>query len=65
MNKFEIKSGPGVKSKVMISGYDNELYRDILSGWITFSTRTEAEKGLSRTETVWLNYDVGLFGVTA
>lgn len=40
---------------VMVSGYDNELYRTMLTGWrhITFSAKSHV--GL-RVESVWMNY---------
>ena len=40
---------------VLLSGYDNSLYRDILSGWQMNTTRTKAERGASRTECLWIN----------
>lgn len=45
-------SGP-----VILSGYDNELYNDTLQGWMKMHRKTQAENGLARTETVWLNYE--------
>ena len=45
--------------KVMISGYDNELYRDYLSKWQIIHKDTQAENGLKRTETLWMNYHYG------
>lgn len=42
--------------KVILSGYDNELYNDLLSGWRKESISTQAENGLKRTETIWMNY---------
>lgn len=40
---------------VMISGYDSELYDDLLSGWrkATFDAKTHVEV---RRESVWMNY---------
>lgn len=48
-----LKKHPG---KVMISGYDNELYNTSLSGWRKLYKETQAESGIKRTETLWLNY---------
>ena len=48
-----IKNHPG---KVLISGYDNEMYNTILKGWNKAQTETQAENGLKRTETLWYNY---------
>lgn len=45
--------------KVLISGYDNDLYNEILVGWNKVQKKTQAEKGLARTETLWMNYDIG------
>lgn len=42
--------------KVILSGYDNELYNSMLSGWRKESIKTQAENGLKRTETIWMNY---------
>lgn len=42
--------------KVMISGYDNELYNQYLNDWRKVSKDTLAEGGLKRTETLWMNY---------
>ncbi len=42
--------------KVMLSGYDNELYNSMLSDWRKNQIYTTAEKGKPRIETVWLNY---------
>lgn len=43
--------------KVILSGYDNDLYNNILSGWKKESIRTQAENGLKRTEVIWMNYE--------
>ncbi|GAB3380896.1 hypothetical protein NCG89_00930 [Spongiibacter taiwanensis] len=43
---------------VVISGYDSELYNDMLAGWEKHSTtaRISAGRGTTtRTEVVWLN----------
>lgn len=42
--------------KIMISGYDNELYNDMLDGWRKESIKTQAENGLKRVETIWMNF---------
>lgn len=39
---------------VILSGYDNELYNKILVGWRKDQVETTAEKGLRRTETIWI-----------
>lgn len=40
---------------VMISGYDNPLYRDMLPDWQTYSFEVATQNGKA-TETVWFNY---------
>lgn len=42
--------------KVLLSGYDNELYNEILNGWNKVQKDTLAEGGRRRTETMWMNY---------
>ena len=42
--------------KIILSGYDNDLYNDYLSGWYKAYKRTNAECGLARTEVLWMNY---------
>lgn len=51
-----LKNHPG---DVMISGYENDLYNDILRGWKKLYKRTQAEHGLPRQEVLWVNYDSG------
>lgn len=45
-------------AKIMLSGYDNEMYNDMLCGWNRAETNSQAENGLSRTEVIWYNYDL-------
>lgn len=45
--------------KILLSGYDNEMYNDMLSGWHKVHKNTRAECGLERTETLWMNYEIG------
>ena len=42
--------------KIILSGYDNELYNNMLTGWRKESIGTQAENGLKRIETIWMNY---------
>ena len=44
-------------AKIMISGYDSDLYNDYLSSWTKFQFNSCAEQGKSRIETVWCNYE--------
>jgi len=45
--------------KILISGYENDIYNDYLQGWNKVIKNTRAEGGLSRTEILWMNYDTG------
>ncbi len=42
------------KGPVLLSGYDNILYRSYLKDWDRYQIKTTAEKGLSRIETLWV-----------
>lgn len=44
------------KSKIVLSGYDNELYNNELSGWFTAEKETTAQMGLHRVEKIWMNF---------
>lgn len=43
-------------AKIMISGYESEMYNDYLQGWEKRQFKNYAEHGSPRTETVWMNY---------
>ena len=43
--------------KVIISGYENQMYDTYLVGWYKAQKRTQAEAGNIRTETLWMNYE--------
>lgn len=49
-----LKKHPG---QVMISGYDNDLYNSMLSGWRKAYKDTTAECGIKRTEVLWMNFE--------
>ena len=49
-----LKEHPG---PVMISGYDNTLYNELLKGWRKSYKSTTAECGYKRTEVIWKNYE--------
>lgn len=49
-------SHPG---KILLSGYDNDLYNGMLQGWHKVQKRTQAEAGKIRIETLWMNYRIG------
>ena len=44
------------KGKVILSGYENDMYNEYLKDWYKDSTKATAEKGLKRIETVWTNF---------
>ena len=49
------------KSKIILSGYDNELYNSELKDWFTAEKITTAQMGLHRTEKLWMNFQPNLF----
>ena len=48
------------QSKIILSGYDNELYNSELKDWFTDEKETTAQFGLQRTEKMWMNYNPGI-----
>lgn len=44
------------KAKIMLSGYESDMYNDYLAGWGEKKFSSYAEHGKPRTETVWINY---------
>lgn len=44
--------------KVLLSGYDNDMYNEMLWGWNKVQKVTRAEGGRARVETLWMNYEV-------
>jgi len=44
------------KSKIILSGYDSELYNKTLQGWNMAEIKTTAQMGLKRTEKIWFNF---------
>lgn len=44
------------KSKIILSGYDNDLYNSVLTGWRTDEKTTTAQMGLHRVEKIWMNF---------
>ena len=45
------------KAKIMISGYDSEMYNEYLKDWVRVEMRSCAEHGKPRKEVVWMNYE--------
>lgn len=46
----------GLSGAVVLSGYDNDLYRERLSDWQRVSFSARADDGTARTECLWLNH---------
>lgn len=44
------------KAKIMISGYESDMYSDYLKDWNKKAFNSCAEHGKPRTEVVWMNY---------
>lgn len=55
----------GCSGAVAVSGYDSDLYRDLLGGWHRHEFRSTAMSGNARTEVMWTNYEPqpALFGI--
>jgi len=45
--------------KILLSGYNNDTYNDLLPRWKKVHKRTQAEAGITRVETLWMNYEIG------
>lgn len=45
------------KAKIIISGYENELYDTVLSSWHKDITESQVTSGAVATEAIWYNYD--------
>lgn len=48
------------RAKIMLSGYESEMYNDYLTGWKKKQFSSCAEHGKPRIETVWMNYKADL-----
>jgi DNA adenine methylase len=53
INVLKNHSGP-----VLLSGYNSELYNDLLDDWHKVEIKTLAEQGKERTEVIWTNYEL-------
>lgn len=42
---------------VMLSGYDSELYNDVLRGWMALRHESRCECGGRREEVLWVNFE--------
>ncbi|MGO5023202.1 DNA adenine methylase [Lawsonibacter sp. LCP25S3_G6] len=47
------------KGPVILSGYDNQLYNDKLSGWRKTAHVGRSNSGAPRSEVLWMNFDGG------
>ena len=47
------------KAKIMISGYESEMYNEYLQRWHKERFASCAEGGRARQEVVWMNYEYG------
>lgn len=45
------------KAKIIISGYDNAMYNEILKGWKTDTTMSQTTSTEMACEKIWMNYD--------
>lgn len=45
------------RGPVLLSGYENELYRDALRGWYTDTTEVLAQTAAKRREVLWMNFE--------
>lgn len=45
------------KGKILLSGYDNDLYNTVLKGWHKETIVTNSERG-RRVECLWMNYKI-------
>lgn len=53
-----LKELVGHQGKIMISGYDNDMYNDYLKDWYSETCNAVAESSQRRTEKVWRNYEL-------
>lgn len=47
------------RGSVVISGYDCDLYNDLLTGWNKKTHKARNQAGGAATEVIWYNYDFG------
>ena len=46
----------GLRGKVIVSGYESPIYRDLFSGWRTARRATFSDRARSRIEMLWMNF---------
>lgn len=44
-------------AKIIISGYESDMYNDYLKSWNKKTFKSNAEYGLKREEVVWFNFE--------
>lgn len=44
------------RAKIVISGYESDLYNRRLAGWHKDSAQSQTTSGEMATETIWMNY---------
>lgn len=47
------------KGPVMISGYMNDIYSEMLKEWDVKTNKSNCEFGKTATEVIWMNYESG------
>ena len=45
------------KGYVVLSGYDTDLYNDMLKNWNRYETTSYTQAQTKKQEVIWLNYD--------
>lgn len=45
------------QAKIVLSGYQSDLYDQYLHGWRSYSAMAQTTSGQMATETIWLNYE--------
>lgn len=45
------------QAKIVLSGYQTDLYDQYLQGWESYSAMSQTTSGQMATETIWLNYE--------
>lgn len=58
-HEMMLQAAVASKAKIMISGYESEMYNSYLKGWHKEYFTSCAEHNGSRTEVVWMNYQIG------
>lgn len=51
------------KAKIIISGYESDMYNDYLQSWNKCVFDSCAEYGKPRKEVVWMNYQIGQMSI--